>query len=248
MLNYESFQKKLTYTTYFHREMDFRHHTYDEEMLQYEYLKEGNLKAVEESLKFFGGKNVGHLSDNPLRNYKYMFVAATTLATRFAIEGGLDAETAYNTSDLYIQKMDLCLSTDSIRELNLDMMTTFTRYVAESKKRTVYSKPIVLCMDYIYNHLHEMIKVSTLAKLVSLNEKYLSTLFKKEIGTTITEYIVTKRMEAASNMLKFSDYSYSEISSVLAFSSQSYFTCVFKKHTGLTPKQYRQKYFRMSFS
>ena len=48
-------------------------------------------------------------------------------------------------------------------------------------------------------------------------------------------------------MLKYSEYNYAQISSYLAFSSQSYFIKVFKKETGYTPKEYRKLFFRNSF-
>ncbi len=44
-------------------------------------------------------------------------------------------------------------------------------------------------------------------------------------------------------MLKYSDYTYAEISSFLNFSSQSHFIRVFKKQKGITPRQYREKYY-----
>ena len=53
-------------------------------------------------------------------------------------------------------------------------------------------------------------------------------------------------MEAAQNMLKFSDYTYAEISAILAFSSQSHFIRVFRKQTGYTPKEYRNKFFSIA--
>ena len=96
-------------------------------------------------------------------------------------------------------------------------------------------------MDHIYHHLHESISMQELAGLTNLSASYLSTLFKKETGITVSDYITSKKMEAASNMLKYSDYTYAEISSFLNFSSQSHFTRVFKKHKGITPKQYREK-------
>ena len=78
-----------------------------------------------------------------------------------------------------------------------------------------------------------------------MSPSYLSTLFKKEMGMSITAYIMEKKMEAARNMLKYSDYSYSEISSILAFSSQSHFIRAFKKHNGDTPRAYREKNYRI---
>ena len=97
-------------------------------------------------------------------------------------------------------------------------------------------------MDYIYDHLYEQIRVSDLAALTELNESYLSVLFKKETGKTISDYVRQRRVEAAEGMLRYSDYSCSDIANYLAFCSQSHFISVFRKATGLTPRQYRQRY------
>ncbi len=196
-------------------------------------------------MRMFSSDLTGHISDDPLRNYKYLFVAAITLASRSAIAGGMDAERAYNISDLYILKMDLLQTVDEVKALHADMLAFYTKEMAALDKQAVYSKPITQCIDYIYNHLHEPIHVKDLAMQVKLNESYLSTLFKKETGKSVSEYILSKRMEAAENMLKFSDYSYAEISAILAFSSQSHFIRVFRKQTGYTPKEYRNKFFRI---
>ena len=76
---------------------------------------------------------------------------------------------------------------------------------------------------------------------VGVSRTYFSTLFKKETGTGVAAYITNKRMEAARNMLQHSDFSYAEISQILAFSSQSHFSKVFKDHTGMTPREYRNR-------
>lgn len=236
--------KELHYLEYLNREIDFSHHPYDEDMLQYEYLKVGNPLALEEAKKMFRAEEQGHLSDDPVRNMKYLFVAATTLACRYAVSGGMQHELAFNASDLYIQKMDLCQTVESITMLHLDMFTFYTSHMANIEKENVYSKPIIQSMDYIYYHLNEKIHLQDLAKYVNLNSSYLSTLFKKETGLSVSDYILKRRMEAAKNMLQYSDYTYGDISVILAFSSQSHFIQVFKKQTGLTPKEYRSKFYR----
>lgn len=158
----------------------------------------------------------------------------------------MDAERAYNSSDLYILKMDTLQSIDEIKALQTDMFSFYTREVAALGKVNVYSKPIILCMDYIYYHLHEPIHTEILAEHVGLNRSYLSTLFKKETGQTLSQYILSKRIEAAQNMLRFSDYSYAEIATSLAFSSQSHFIRVFRAQSGYTPKEFRNRFFRKS--
>jgi AraC-like DNA-binding protein len=239
--------RKLYYQEFLNRENQTRHHKYDEEMLMYDLMKAGDMHAVEESIKMWTSGLPGHLSDDPLRNNKYLFVASITLVTRFAIEGGMDEEIAYNTSDLYIQKMDLCKDLNEVFDVYKDMFSFFTRKMAALKKKAVFSKPVILCMDYIFYHLHEKITVSVLAEHVRLNQNYLSGLFKKETGQNISDYITSRRMQAAKNMLKYSDIDYAEIASVLAFSSQSHFTKVFHQTYGYTPKEYRKRFFRVGF-
>lgn len=236
-------EKRLRYMEFLQRENDSRHHTNTEEMYQYDLLRMGDPKAVEEGRKMFSSNLTGHISEDPLRNYKYLFVASITLACRSAIAGGMEPERAYNISDLYILKMDTLQSVEEVKELHADMFGFYTREMAALDKRKVYSKPIVLCMDYIYGHLHEKIHAVTLAEHVGLNRSYLSTLFKKETGQTISDYILSKRMEAACNMLRYSEYTYAEIAATLAYSSQSHFIRVFRAQTGYTPKEYRNRYF-----
>ena len=58
-----------------------------------------------------------------------------------------------------------------------------------------------------------------------------------------SDYVLARRIETAQNMILYSDYSSTEISEILAFSSQSYFIRCFRKRTGMTPKEYRQKHY-----
>ena len=99
-------------------------------------------------------------------------------------------------------------------------------------------------MDYIYYHLHERIRLEDVADASGLSPNYLNSLFRKKKGISIQKYICSKRIEAAKNMLLYSDYSETEISEFLAFSSPSHFIRVFRKHTGMTPRQYAKRYYR----
>lgn len=237
-------EKKLRYQEFLNREQGTRHHTDTEDMRQYELLRAGEPAAVEEAVRIFSSSLPGHVSNDPLRQYKYLFVACATLASRSAIAGGMPAERAYNISDLYLLKMDELESIEAVKALHKEMFAFYTNEMAALEKHSVYAKPVVLCLDYIYEHLHEPIRLEQLASFAGKNASYLSTLFKKEMGVSLSDYILSKRIAAAENMLKYSDYSYAEISTTLAFSSQSHFIRTFKKQTGCTPKNYRDRFFR----
>lgn len=237
-------ETQLRYLEYINRERAVRHHRYDEEMYQYRLLQLGDMQAVEEGKRLWesdlrGKTSAAKTSADWLRNLKYITVASITLACRFAIIGGLEEERSYNISDLYIQKLDQCTSEEEITKLHTDMMEFYTKEVAEAKKQRVYSKPVIDAMDHICHHLHERQTVDQIAEAVGLSPNYLSAQFKNELGVTVAEYVAEKRIEAAKNMLRYSNFPYDEIASILAYSSQSHFIQVFKKAVGCTPREYR---------
>ena len=228
------------------RENSVRHHHHDEDMEQYELLRAGDPRGTEVMLHILKSGLAGRVSDDPLRNQKYLFVSTTTLATRIAIEAGLEEERAYIISDLYIRKMDSLKTAEKVIDLAADMFSFFTGEIADLKKKTIYSKHIVSSINYIYEHLHESILLNDVASYIGLNSSYLSELFKKETGMNLREFILLRKIESAKNMLKYSDYTYSDISAYLAFSSQSHFIRKFKEVTGFTPKEYRSMHYRDS--
>ena len=115
------------------------------------------------------------------------------------------------------------------------------------KSSQVLSKPIVLCIDYIYSHIHFRITLKELAEYLNLSESYLSKLFHQEMGISLSQYILDLKIEKAKNLLQYSDYNIVDIANYLSFSSQSHFIQVFQKKTGLTPHRYRTKHFRTNW-
>jgi AraC-like DNA-binding protein len=98
-----------------------------------------------------------------------------------------------------------------------------------------------MCCEYINGHLHNDIHLSQLANLARLSEKTLSRKFKQEIGISMTDYIHEERIKEAQALLEYSDYTISEIGYHLQYGSQSYFSSIFKKFSGVTPQQFREK-------
>ncbi|MCR5297004.1 MAG: AraC family transcriptional regulator [Clostridiales bacterium] len=235
--------RQVAYLAYLNRENEFQHHGYSEEMKQYTLMQAGDPAAVEESQRMMRKMLPVGLSTDPLRNAQYLFVANITIATRFAIEGGLDAETAYNISDMYIRKLDPCRDPEEVMDLHREMFSYFTARMAETDRKKTYIRPIAECVEYIEAHLHLPLRIEELAEHVRLSTSYLSVLFRRETGMAFSDYVLARRIETAQNMMLYSDYSSTEISEILAFSSQSYFIRCFRKRTGMTPKEYRQKHY-----
>lgn len=113
--------------------------------------------------------------------------------------------------------------------------------------KNYYSPAISRVIDYIYHGKNKTLTLNQLASLVNLTPKYLSALFHKETGQTLTVFIHKVLIEKAQNLLAYSDYSLGEISTYLNFSSQSYFISIFKRYTGITPGQYRKMHRQISW-
>jgi AraC-like DNA-binding protein len=102
----------------------------------------------------------------------------------------------------------------------------------------------IKAIDYICDHLHEVITIQDVADYTGLDRTYLGKLFHRETGKSIAEYIRFRKVETAKNMLLYSDFSCAEIAGYLAFSSHSHFSSVFRKYTGMTPLEYRNAFYR----
>ena len=181
----------------------------------------------------------GILSRNELRNSKNMFIAGITLFTRAAIEGGVPEETAYALSDGYIQTVEECTSKSSIEKLSQKAALRFAQEVQKSGMQH-YSREIEAAVKYIHLHLHVPVTLEETAEAAGISASYLSRLFKKETGMLFVDYIQKERIEAACNMLTYSDYTAAQISEYLCFSTQSYFIKIFRKYTGTTPAKYKK--------
>lgn len=207
-------------------------------------VKNGDIEKVTRLCEedFTQKSGLGKLSDDPVQSMKYHFTITAAMLARYSIDGGMELESAYSLSDLYIQKCDKLRTLREISELHREMVLLFTKRMKELSKSKVFSKQIVLCMNYIYENLHRRITLRELALYTDLSESYLSRLFKKETGQTITDYIILKKIASAKNMLKYTERSVSDIALSLAFSSQSYFTKIFRSIEGMTPKKYRDKF------
>jgi AraC-like DNA-binding protein len=234
----------LSHKLFLQREYKISHLEYDREMDFYEAVKEGNAAKLKKIMLPLGSKQLGKLSNNPLRNLKYHLVVTIAMITRFCIEGGLPSETAYTLSDIYIRQADVCTGENEIHELHKKTVFDFAKKMKELRKLPAISRPIIKATDYIYDHLQEKISLDEIAAAAGISKGYLCDLFKKETSMTVHMYTTKLRVEAASNMLAYADYKPSDIGDYFAFSSHSHFIKTFRTYMGMTPDEYRKKHYR----
>ena len=243
----ESKENILSYKLFLQQEYANYHLPYDKEMLFYNAVRNGDFEVVKKNMNPLTSTGLGKLSDNPLRNMRYHLIITIAMITRFCIEGGMQAEAAYTLSDIYIQQLDKCTEIEEINTLHQEVVYDFTERMSKIRKNVGLSRVVIKTSEYVYNHLNEKISLDNICSEFKINKSYLCELFKKETGITIFQYAMKLKIEAAEKMLVYTDYSPSDISNYFAFASHSHFINIFKKHTGITPNEYRKLHYQKYF-
>ncbi|MCM1992205.1 AraC family transcriptional regulator [Oceanirhabdus seepicola] len=234
-------EEVLSYQIIKNREENLKRNPYILSKDLYDYVKSGDLsnaKKIKDKLSKY--EMVELPGVDPIRNAKnYLIIHCSSLA-RSVIEGGVDADFVYTLKDTYLRLIESCNNLTQLITISNSVLEEFVESV--TKLGLIKVKPSVQkAIKYIYEHLTEEISLEQVAKKVKLHPKYLSALFKKEMGITFQNYILKLRIQEAKRLLNYSDYSILDIALQFGFKSQSYFTNTFKKYEGCTPNQYRKK-------
>ena len=230
------------------RDDDIRRTAYDSEISFYGLISSGDVNSLQEFIRQRGsGGRKGVLSRDKLTNEKYHAIIMTALISRFCIEAGMAIDVSYSLSDIFIRKIDLASSVDEIYSLCNSIAVEYCSRMGDITRNEGVSTYVVSAIDYIRAHIQENLTVEQIAGELAVNSSYLSKLFKKETGKSISEYIRDGKIEIAKNMLRHLPDSSSQIANYLGFSSQSHFIQVFRKQTGMTPEEFRKAHYHKSW-
>lgn len=199
-----------------------------------------NEREAKRTLREINRQQRAKLSTNTLRSLKNSIICSCTIFTRAAIEGGLNPEIAYNLSDVLIQEIEKMDDMKKLEEFEYSMVSTFIQTLKEEQLPPKYSPMVKNAITYIHEHILDDLSLGTISAELYVNPSYLSNIFKKETGATLTEYINRKKVEESKYFLLHSEMTISEIAVLFRFCNQSYYTSLFKKYTGITPKKYRE--------
>ena len=160
------------------------------------------------------------------------------LLSRASMENGGVPDEILALNETFIKNITNCRNTEDLCFRLQEIVETFSN--ATFNKTPVKNKEIIKnAIRIISEKYADNITLDYVAGQVHLNPAYFSTLFKKETGHSFKEYLNMTRIEESKRMLLNSNYSIVDIAVSVGFEDQSYFSKVFKKYTGITPKQFR---------
>ncbi len=210
---------------------------YDKEKALITKIKTGSIPEAKAILNDLLGY-VFFSEGNSLETIKFRALELCSLLSRAAIEGGAPTDSILKLNNQFLKIIpsiqdldDLCYKLQE----SIDAFTESMFNYVPTKHHELMKKAIL----YLSRHYMEPVTLEETAGHVGLNPAYFSTLFKQSCGSSFKEYLNMIRIEESKRLLANTDYPILDIAVSVGFEDQSYFSKVFKKYTGLTPKQYR---------
>jgi len=219
-------------------------HTQADENVLYQHVERGDEEYLKKNYDLLYLPHPVILEDI-LKNEEYMAVIGISLASRAAIRGGLTSKEGFLVNDIYLKRLAQCKSVTEIYDLVKEVHIYCASQVRKKRQSCMTNQYVEKCKKLIVSKRLETIDLGELADAVGISREYLSKLFKQYEGIPVTEYILNIKIEAACNMLQYSDRQVREIADYLSFGSLSYFSRIFKKKTGRSPQQYRKEMSRL---
>lgn len=204
-------------------------------------VSEGQSAKAEMILSAFSEESFEPRVKDALRNIKNYTIIVNTLLRKAVERGGVHPVNIDKISSRYAVEIERCTCASDLFALIKEMVRAYCRLVSKYALGDV--SPIVQkAVFLIDNDPSRDISLSSLAQMTSVSPGYLSSIFKREMNKTVTDYITDKRISHATHLLTTTHLQIQTVASNCGILDVQYFSKIFKKKTGLTPREYREKY------
>ncbi len=176
---------------------------------------------------------------DPVRNMKNYVIVANVLFRKAVEQGGVHPFYIDGVSSDFARKIEKIKSVQEGIDMMHDMIYKYCALVKNHSMKN-YSLLVQKVITIIDSDLTADLSLSRQAELLNVNASYLSTLFKKETGMTLTEYVTKKRIEHAAFLLASTNLQIQTVAQNCGIYDVNYFTKMFKKQTSKTPREYRE--------
>lgn len=176
---------------------------------------------------------------DPVRNIKNYCIVLNTVLRKAAQQGGVHPIYLDDLSRTFAARIEQLPTTAASRQLVREMADRYCLLV-QHHSADGFSKPVQTAMLYVRQHLAEGLSLRTVAAALGCNASYFSTLFKKETGQTLTEFILQERMRLAADLLLNTRLQIQTVAQHCGFLDVNYFSRCFRQTAGCSPSAYRQ--------
>ena len=210
-----------------------------EERLMNEFAH-GHLAQVAEILGAFDNDTVEQRTDVPLRNFKNYMIILNTLARKAVQQGGVHPLYIDRLSSTFARKIEAVSSFDEGKKLTMEIARKYC-YLVRNHAMKGYSPLVRKVILRIDSDLTADLTLSAHAAALGVNASYLSSLFRRETGQTLSDYVARARMEQAVFLLNTTRMQVQAIAQHCGIQDVNYFTRLFRRVMGKTPSEYRRQ-------
>ena len=221
----------------FHMRAVETRYSYENELMNLVSL--GLSQRAELMLRSFSEHSIEQRSADPVRNLKNYVIISNTIMRKAAERGGVHPVYLDRTSSAFAKQVETITDIHSGTSLMFDMVHSYCRLVRKHASNN-YSPIIQKTVTYIDANIAGELSLRTLASLQNVNASYLSSLFRKETGKTITDYVNARRMDAAAKLLRTTQLQVQTIAQHCGINDSNYFSKTFRKYYGSTPLKFRE--------
>ena len=242
-----SLQDRISQTLFENIELFQKHNSYMQEIHEMKSIETGNVDLLRKSWQEDIGGEYGRIADSPDRQARNLCIVTISNAARAAIRGGILPEVAFTICDIYlyqVEKLPLSELLEHVKSAEIQ----FTLAVKKVRDNNINFRLgindilVAQCQHYVFEHLHERIDIKKMGDDLGYNSSYLSHHFKDVTDMSLKQYILNEKIEAAKELLIYSQYKFSDIASFLGFCSQSHLGKVFQQKTGMTLREFRREW------
>ena len=147
---------------------------------------------------------------------------------------------AYDYRKNYLEQVNALTDQDQIQTWFLDRMTAICSMIRDQNEEQSESTVSRAC-KYIQENFRKDISLDDVSKEVNVSPYYFSKLFKEEVGENFIEYLTRLRIECSKELLRRAALTIREAGLQSGYSDPNYFSRIFKKQTGMTPREYREQ-------
>lgn len=201
-------------------------------------FKKGDARALEE----YQAHREKALINPDVRTMKNHIIRLVSELGYICIEKGSQQDEITSLCDFYINFLESKALVEDLKSLELNILQSFLDRIKKVDEQPFHSPLVERAQKYIFQNLTKELTLKSIAETLKVNPNYLSGVFTKEKGVSITHFINQQRIKEAKELLLITQHSLMDISTLLGYNSQSYFTRVFKSIEGIGPKEFRRKY------
>lgn len=213
---------------------------YAQENLLIDAVRKGKLHLLTSMASTVYNNGTEQRLSESLRDRKNYLIILKTLLRKAAEYGGVHPLHLHQLSSHYASQIEHIHSIQESIALQEEMIRSFCQLVKQHSL-SHYSYYVGQAITLVQYDLTADLRLKVIAEKLNVNSSYLSNMFHKEVGCTLTAFVNRERIKKAVSLLQMTPKSVQNIAAECGIQDVNYFIKLFKKHTGFTPNRYREQ-------